>query len=89
MFVAARKPALAALFAVMTAVPAATIVTWPEVAFTVATARLPLEYVMAPVPPPPEAVLVNGASPTVLVIGPALANAMLCATGGGVATFKV
>ena len=50
---------------------------------TVATPVLPLEYVMAPVPAPPDAALVNGASPNVLAIGPASANAIVWATGGG------
>ena len=48
-----------------------------------ATALLLLEYVMAPVPEPPEAVLVKVASPTILSMGPAVAKVMVCATGGG------
>ena len=74
---------LAALFAVITVLPAAITVTAPESAPTVATAGLLLEYVMAPVPAPPEAALVKAASPTVLAMGPVVAKAMVCATGGG------
>jgi hypothetical protein len=70
------------LDAVITADPVATKVTCP-VASTVATAVLSLEYVMAPVPAPPEAALVNGASPKVLAIGPALAKEIVCADGDG------
>src|SRR5512147_234202 len=57
-------------------------VTCPLAASTVATAGLPLEYVIAPLPSPPDAALVKTASPKVLLTGPGIANVITWAAGG-------
>src|SRR5262245_26103048 len=66
----------------MVVVPTATSVATPLVPLTVAMATLLLEYVMAPVPPPPVAALVT-VLPATPETGPACAKAIVCGCGGG------
>src|SRR5262245_25740760 len=64
----------------MVVVPVATSVATPLVLLTVATPRLLLEYVMMPVPAPPDAVSATVA-PTAPLRGPACPKPIVCGCG--------